>query len=389
MKQLLSWCIFATLFVHISCESDKPPERPIVFEQNFPIAYDASIPEGKLPFPHHNPEISEEAYQQLIEDLFVINNYGQYQGGETDQSCYFHDALDIVIPNGTPIFALENGTVRSITGLAPYYKTMAIEDEDEENMGWSYTHIYDFAVLPGEFVEKGQFIGTVRFQGLEHIHLSRIRLKEEGDWKDITDHVKVYPDSYFILRDELPPIIKTPFSYFNNNENVVIDNSELIDSISKKVDIVVQMRDEGQYAGALIGASYWGDRLAVRNIEYDIIKEGVVISSHKSYDFRNIEIAASNEQWRQALTMYKHRNVLDQDPENYNVFHSSYIITNCPEDHHGTIDQSFSDLAWNTTLLDNSGNRKCPDGTYEIRLSATDTNGNTTTVSDFVYVKND
>jgi len=58
------------------------------------------LPPSKLPWPHQKPDLDINDYNVLIKDLWIINNFGQYQGGDTKESLYFHDGLDIVLDNG-------------------------------------------------------------------------------------------------------------------------------------------------------------------------------------------------------------------------------------------------------------------------------------------------
>lgn len=383
--------ILSLCCLNLACKEEDPRVRiPTFIEQEFPITYNATNPDGKLPLPHHNPELNQADADQLTDELFIINNYGLYQGSDTDESCYFHNALDIILPNRTPIFAVEAGIVRANIGGDQYYRTLIVEDLDDISNAWSYTHIFDIAVVPGEIIEKGQFIGVVNFKGLEHIHLGRMKIKNGGIWTNFSDHIYYYPDDYFTLIDTMKPFIKTPFHYFNNNSNTPIDNGEEIDTITGQVDLVVSMRDAGQYSGAVLtgSAEYWGDRLAIRNVYYRILKNGIEIENIESFDFRKIEIESSPVAWKQTLTAYKHRRVLDQDPGNYNMFYSHYVLTHIRDNFEGSISSADEDLAWDTEELNDSGEAKFPDGLYDIEVHAFDTNGNEAVKTDQIYIKN-
>jgi hypothetical protein len=378
--------VFFCVSLFIQCKKEEPIIQTIdtSFHQDFPIVYNATLPEGKSPYPHHDPTISQDEYQSLVNDLFIINNYGLYQCGESPDQCYFHDGLDFVLTNGTPIFAIKAGTVRANIGGSAYYRTLVVEDADTPGMAWSYTHVYFFDVSPGEEVEKGQFLGRVNFQGLDHIHLSRTRLKEGGTWRNFEDLINVYPDDYFTFIDEQAPIIKTPFNYFPNLSDAPFTN----DTIFGEVDIVVSMRDIGRYAGGWIGNGYWGDRLAVRDISYRILKDGVEIFNRKSFDFRKMEFRYNPYRWRETMTVFKHHTVLDPDAGNNNAFHSHYIITNAKENLQGEINPQDENLAWNTLELDAQGQAKYPNGLYQIEVTAHDSNGNKTVQVDEVYIDN-
>ena len=386
------FCLCCVIVIMIQCGEDEPimmePEMEL-YEQEFPITYATEFPEGKLPYPHHHPDLTQNEYDALVINLFIINNFGLYQGGETEESCYFHDGLDFVLDNGTPIFALEAGTVRANIGGDQYYRTLVVEDADEPGYAWTYTHIFNFQTYVDNEVSKGQFLGRVNFKGLEHIHLNRTRLREGGSWDVFNDLINIYPDDYFTFIDETEPIIKTPFHYFKNQTDSLFASEEAIATISGEVDIVVSMRDGGAYASDFIGNSgYWGDRLAVRDVSYRILKEGEEIISRKSFDFRDLEFAFHSEKWKETLTVFKHANVLDIDAGSNNMFHSHYILTNAREGHKGSIDPSDGNLSWNTLEKDSTDQFIFENGEYTIEVTAHDSNGNKTVKSDIVKIQN-
>lgn len=382
----LSCCLF------YSCqkkEAIQPDPVQNGLTQSFPIVYEAQLPVGKLPYPHHNPTYNQNSYDSLVRNLFIINNFGLYQCGDTPESCYFHDGLDFILDNGTPIFALEAGTVRANIGGNTFYRSLVIEDADEANYAWTYTHIYHFAVSEGETVSQGQYLGRVNFQGLDHIHLNRTRLKEGGSWRSFGDLINIYSDHYFTFIDTQAPIIKKPFHFFRNGGDIPFTQSEGLDTVFGKVDIVVSMRDAGAYAGANIGgAGYWGDRLAVRDISYRILKDDQEILSRPSFDFRKMEFIFHAEKWKETLTVFKHRDVMEAVPSDGNRTFSHYIITNARDSLQGQIDLEDQYLSWDTQELDISGQARYPNGLYEIEVLAHDSNGNATRERDSVYVRN-
>ena len=42
--------------------------------------YLVSPPDGKLPWPHHRPDMNQTEYDELMDNLWIINNFGQLQG---------------------------------------------------------------------------------------------------------------------------------------------------------------------------------------------------------------------------------------------------------------------------------------------------------------------
>ncbi len=398
MKRKLALFISFGLFMIFGCRKEGIPITPQTVkdkEKNPPldqpdsIVYKTAPAPGKLPFPFHNPEWSEQELNRAVNQLFIVNNYGEYQIGEERSSAYFHDGLDIVLPNGTPIFAISKGIVRAIIGNAPYYKSLVVEDLDHPGMAWSYTHVYNFNVHVGEVVSQGKFLARVNFKGIDHIHLSRSRLRKGGNWNFYEDIINTYPDDFFDLKDNIPPIIKKPFHYFKNNSDDMFSSSTGIPTVNGEVDIVVSMRDVTNYSrGSIHNSVRIGDRFAVKHIEYSILRDGKIIGSFKSFDFSKIDFNYAENKWKQVFTVYKLRTLLEDEPLPYDKYFTHYIITNAREDLSGIIDPSDGQLAWDTQAQDQNGQPLYPNGVYTIRVTAYDTNENATTVEDQVQVRN-
>ena len=378
------------LFSTFSCNDDdnSPSGNGSDIEQEFPIVYQAILPDSILPWPHHDPVISQGEYEQLIDDIFIINNYGQYQCGGTKESCYFHDGLDVVLKNGTPVFAVEAGTVKAEIGGNEFYRTLIVEDADEPGMAWAYTHIFFFAPKRGDELEQGQYIGRVNFQGVEHIHLSRIRLVDGGSWDNYSDLMHVYPGDMFEYEDESAPIIETPFLFYENNSDKRFEHG-LIDTVFGEVDIVARVRDIGKYAnGDVGGGNIWGDRLCVNQIHYKIYKDSEEILHRPSFDFTKMEFRFSQERWREVDVVFKHHLVADSNHINFNRFFSNYIITNARDNLEGEINIEDAMNSWDTQATNELGEPVFPDGLYEIEVSAWDSHGNHSSASSSVFVKN-
>ncbi len=75
----------------------------------------------------------------------------------------FHKGLDISAPDGTPVRAAADGTVK-LAGLASGYGREVIVDHGR-GLETCYGHLSGFAVMPGETVVRGQVIGYVGHSG--------------------------------------------------------------------------------------------------------------------------------------------------------------------------------------------------------------------------------
>ena len=239
----------------------------------------------------------------------------------------------------------------------------------------------------GDYVNKGEFIARVYFQGLAHVHLSRIFV-EYDEWSNYHNWMYRHPDRYFIYEDTQPPVIKEPLYYFHNNSDSLFQGGTPT-YVSGKVDIVAGMRDQGEFAHSK--ESGFGDRLCVAKIEYEITPESGTSVLKKSFDFTKI-ITKENPLTRKerVLTVFKH----------YLIFHPGgltsgnktycyYIITNTDgTGDFGLIDPSAADFSWDTTETGNQGDPIFPNGMYTITITAYDFKGNSTSVSDVVMVEN-
>jgi murein DD-endopeptidase MepM/ murein hydrolase activator NlpD len=75
----------------------------------------------------------------------------------------FHKGLDISAPNGTPVRATGDGTVK-LAGMVNGYGREVIVDHGH-GLETCYGHMSAFAVMPGETVVRGQVIGYVGHSG--------------------------------------------------------------------------------------------------------------------------------------------------------------------------------------------------------------------------------
>lgn len=82
-----------------------------------------------------------------------------------------HTGLDLIVPEGTPVFSVLPGTVRLVDEVGGYGLVVVVD----HGLGWQslYAHLLDVAVLPGESLAAGQAIGRVGSSGsarTAHLH---------------------------------------------------------------------------------------------------------------------------------------------------------------------------------------------------------------------------
>jgi len=354
-------------FLH-GCDINEPG-----FSRYYPY-----LPPEKLPYPMQDPAFSPKEYNKMLDEVFIVNNFGLYQ------LLYLHDGLDFVTPNGTRIFAVAPGYVRAIIDGGLHYKTLIIEDELNRGYAWGYTHVDSFAVKPGDFVEQGDFLAVVSFQGLEHIHLSRFKLNG-NNWDSLNNLLAVQPDGYFYFRDTKPPIIKKPFYYFKNNSDTMFVNEGII-KVKGKVDIVAGMRETGEYARGLNNT--FGDRLAVSKISYSIKTPEGHIYSYRSFDFSKIYISF-NDAFGQSNYIFKNYILFEDERTSWSDTFSYYIISNYTfTDKISLLNPDDDSNAWDTNEKNADGTAKFPNGKYTITITAFDFAGHTATESEYVEVEN-
>ncbi len=342
-----------------------------------------------LPWPHQAPGLTAQQIELLNQQVWIINDFPLYQADEAETMRYFHGGLDIVLDNGTLIYAMKDGWVKAADA-----GTIVIADTsgDEACYGWQYTHLGNLQVQVGDFVTAGTFIGQVDFYGLAHIHLAKVFSEAPywGNW-----HYMCMPNGHFTYIDEEPPDINTPFYFFENNSDTEIQPNGTGNMVlSGQVDIVVPMRERGLYARS--NESGFGDRLAVTKIEYEILPAGSAPGSghfFHSFDFNDIGIKSGvyDTEYNAELTrvVYKHWTVFEGERTSWDKCFSYYIITNCSgEQSPREINISDQDYCWDTTTLDTDGRPVFPNGDYDIIVTAYDFSGHTATQTMTIQVDN-
>lgn len=331
----------------------------------------------KLRWPTAAPTLDDAEYAAHAAKVFVIANFAQHQGGVTDRpaEAYFHDGLDIFGDNGTPIYALESGTVRHVqTAGTDAGQTVTVESDGTPNEGWSYIHIVP-TVATGARVEKGQRLGTVQFRGIEHLHLSRIR-RVDASWS-FERLVTVNPMPWFTLPDAEPPSFRDGVIVMRDGSDEVLPDGA---PIFGKVDLLVGIRDTGPNARSPRFGTLLGDRHAVTWADYEIEGNGVRVRQ-RAIDFNQLELprigTTAFAQTPITRVLYQPTLLVPVDaPERV---YSYYLLT------HGTaaprVDLAQSARHWDTT--------QGPNGTYTIRVRAADANGNVGEFTDTVEVRND
>jgi hypothetical protein len=372
----------------------EPATRPEAAAQRRPpVQYRVAPPAGKLPWPQHDPAFSPEQYEAMLRDLYIANNFALLQAGPEPSSSYLHHGIDVVLDNGTPIHAVQSGYVRSImdSPQAEFYKWILIEDADAPGEGWGYAHVDDFRVKVGDHVPQGTRIASVRFRGLEHVHVDRIRRPEGGDWRDLYSLVNEQPESYFVYDDTQPPVFFERTFYFRNQSDGVFapPASGGRVTVSGDVDVVVGVRDPGEHGHSRRFPV--DDRQAPARLEYAIAPLGGTAPRRASFDFRTLRIPRLRNEAPVVTTVFKfHRTVIPTNvPSAFESRMAFYVVTNVPEGGRaGMVDPTDAALSWRTAERRADGTPRYPDGEYVVTVWAYDFRGNVASRSDTVRVRN-
>jgi hypothetical protein len=380
-------------------EPPAPPEEPEPPSGGRPV-YRVPPPAGKLPWPHHDPAWDSTTYAAKLDSLWVVNNFAQYTGTADRSILYLHDAWDLVLPNGTPIYSVTDGIVRAVQIGDPFYSSVFVEDLHRPGHSWGYTHIFHFTVKPGDTVFQGQKLGVVNFRGLEHVHLGRYVWDHGGTGGGQYGSWTVTPDHYFVYRDDEPPTFDGRFRFVRNltDDPFTARTAAGHIIVSGDVDIVVGLRDGGEWTrskGPIGSIPSLGDSHSVARIEYDIAGPSGSVVQAVAFDKLRLRISRNSAADRaaQLLTMFQHYESATPRPTAGfgEPRFGYYIITNSSGiAHQGPYSMTVEDAgrSWQTAARLADGAPRFPDGDYVITVRAWDSAGNMAARADTVHVRN-
>lgn len=122
----------------------------------------------------------------------LVDTYTQGRGSRT------HEAIDIMAPRGTPVYAVDDGTVAKLFNSKPGGLTVYHFDP-ERNLAYYYAHLDRYAdgLKEGRKLRRGDLIGYVGSTGNAdptgpHLHFAVFRLGPDKRWWQ-GDPVNPYP----------------------------------------------------------------------------------------------------------------------------------------------------------------------------------------------------
>ncbi|KQV46411.1 MULTISPECIES: M23 family metallopeptidase [unclassified Duganella] len=113
----------------------------------------------------------------------IQDTYSQPRGSER-----MHEALDILAPIGTPVYAVADGRIAKLFTSKPGGLTIYQFDPNEK-YSYYYAHLdhYATALKEGQQVKRGELIGYVGTTGnadpaAPHLHFAMFELGQEKNW---------------------------------------------------------------------------------------------------------------------------------------------------------------------------------------------------------------
>ena len=311
------------------------------------------------------------------------NSYGQFQcyGGS---SCFpfVHSGIDIMVPPGTPVYAIKAGYIKAIiTTSAEIHWRVVVGDSAglDTCFAFMYAHLSESSIIDtdlqvGDWVEEGDLLGsTVYFIDIfHHIHFSKIRYwgnpwnwaTNWHDWEFAGNPLDELDNIY----DPDPPVFENAIgnqllAFCENETSNYFTEGE---ALSGNVDIICRVYDY---------KNHYDWKLTPYQVVYMITGDSSIPWTNAICFTGNI--GAYPEISDEVYIYYKNDNTCqtygDYDNRQYN-----FILTNSDGD--STIEFSDAPLSLETTNFHN--------GEYTIYVRAHDRYGNTTDTSMVVTLGN-
>jgi murein DD-endopeptidase MepM/ murein hydrolase activator NlpD len=159
-----------------------------------PPLMEAPSPLEISPVPPADPDIKEEALAELRDRELLVPVKGVTRAelrdsfSEMRERTRQHEALDILAPRGTPVVAVEDGTIAklftSVRGGLTIYQF-----DPSRTYAYYYAHLdrYGPGLEEGDRIDRGQTIGFVGTTGnapqqTPHLHFSIFLLTDKKQW---------------------------------------------------------------------------------------------------------------------------------------------------------------------------------------------------------------
>lgn len=203
---------------------------------------------------------------------------GNYELDDCGEGCGSHPAVDIKVPEGTPVYSIANGIVNEAGTSSSFGKYIVIKHNDvpdPSNPGGtttlysSYSHLSEFFVTEGDEVSKGEVIGHVGDTGTATTYHLHFQL-DSGDapwhpyWPFTTAEASAagydFWDAvnYGVGQDNLYRYTRNPLEWVQDNLDasaVLSDDTAIVTTEDEEEDEAVSGEEEVESSVVSIGFS--------------------------------------------------------------------------------------------------------------------------------------
>lgn len=171
-----------------SGEAADPPEREATPAGR--EAESASDPSEVGPGPRLGPLVAELREKHLTLPVEGVERDALYDSFDDPRSGgRTHEAIDIMAPRGTPVFAVEDGTIARLDDSQGGGGIVIYQYDPDRRFVYYYAHLETWVegLEEGDRVGRGQVIGYVGTTGnappdAPHLHFAITVLDERGRW---------------------------------------------------------------------------------------------------------------------------------------------------------------------------------------------------------------
>ncbi len=167
--------------------SDVPPaEIPSAVPSTGAVPVPAATPAAEAPSPDASSSVVARDLSIPVSGIAFAQLADTYADARGEGS--LHDAIDIMAPTGTPVLAVDDGTLVKLFDSKRGGLTIYQFDEASEH-AYYYAHLDKYAdgVIEGKTVKRGDLIGYVGYTGNAnpqgpHLHFAVFVLGPEKNW---------------------------------------------------------------------------------------------------------------------------------------------------------------------------------------------------------------
>jgi hypothetical protein len=284
-----------------------------------------------------------------------------------------HAGLDIMKDAGTEVRAVDDGWVAAISTNYPEWKThhfFVVARTKDGGEGWCYVHVdpgtYPFRV--GDRVERGTVLGKLvdfrvgASEGADHLHLHYVRFAKKEDGTVDVDSL-VDPLAFFEYADTTAPTIHAPVRFVTARTLDEFPDEKDVYTVAGDVDVIAGISD---FADDARGCNWM-----VPVVTIEIRGEG-------ARPWRKLVLDQRGEigDVKAAGALYLKHDDAKRWRAGLPPFPVVHFVIATHTDGDGVLERADVLQCWSTASVDEKGERRFPNGTYEVTIRAFDLKGN-------------